>query len=256
MPQPKVLAQSFRLPINCAAPAAAVQDLLSNAVPFIATGAALEFDLAFSDGAFADATILDLSVFDTIEFRIQGPGNPHANTIYIAQSIAAADFQALANAAAFTGGTGQQVTVAIPGAANILSLNSQAQGNYWLCIYGTLSAAAAAAQTPAKATGDPVPLCYFQINVVDSGIPIVAPQLPLAFKIGSAMPFVCSDGQTRDVTIQQTPTGRWSLNIGAPYNGPGQAVYSLYCSDATWRDISLQSVDGVFTLAINQTGHS
>jgi len=255
MPQPKISAQYFRLQPNVSTPGTAVVDQLSNAVPTVATGAALEFDFGFSDGALADGTILDLSVFDSVEFRIQSTGSPHANTPYITASIAAANFQNLDTSAHWTDLSKQQITVDISSTQNILQPSTGATGNYWLCVFGKLSAVAAAAA--GMMAGDAVPLCFFQINVIDSGIPIVAPALPQPFKVGTKLSFVCADGLTRDLTLGNGPGGIWVSQVNqAGYNGPGQALFSLFCSDANWRDLSLQLQDGSWVLAINQNGHN
>jgi hypothetical protein len=262
----QVYAQYFRLPVNVARPADPVQDLLSSAVPTVATGAALEFDLAFSDGTFNDANLLDLSVFDSVEFRIQAKTNPHSASTYISQSIAAANFQVLDTAAHFNDGTKQQITVAISGAQNVLQ-TSGAAGNYWLCIFGKLTAAAAAAQNPPKLAGDPVPLCYFQINVIDSGIPAIAAQLPQNFKVGSKISFVCSpdfggDGLTRDFYMVKLPRGNYAFQIGAGYAGPGQNKFSFLCDPANggdnlYRDMYLQRADnGLYVPVIDANGHN
>jgi hypothetical protein len=255
MPQPKISAQYFRLQPDVSTPAAALKDQYSGVVPVVATGAAVEFDFGFSDGALADGTILDLSVFDSVDFRIQSNGSPHANTVYITASIIAANFQNLDTAAHWTDKSKQQITVAISAAQNILQPTTGSTGNYWLCVYGKLSAVAALAA--GMAAGDAVPLCYFQINVIDSGIPIVNPALPQPFKVGTKVPFVCADGFTRDLTLGNGPGGIWVSQVNqAGYNGVGQAFYSLYCADGNWRDLSLQLQDGSWVLAINQNGHN
>ncbi|MDE2105651.1 MAG: hypothetical protein KGL39_50960 [Patescibacteria group bacterium] len=250
----KAYAEIFRLPVDVSRSFAAVADVLSAQVPNLPSGAALEFDFVFSDGPLADGTLLDLSIYDTIEFRIQDRNSPHASNTYIAASIIADDFQTCTTAA-WQAGTAQQVQVVIPSAENIL-LPNNGESNYWLCVYGTLTAAAAATAAPPRVAGDAVPLCSFQLRTQDSGIPAVNPQAVLPLRIGAKMPFVCSDGQTRDVTLQATPNGRWALNIGAAYNGPGQALYSLACADALYRDVSLVLLDGVWTINIDQQGHA
>ena len=267
MSQPKVNAQYFRLPVNVEKPAAAVTDALSGSVPVIATGAALEFDFVFSEGALADGTILDLSNFDSIEFRIQSVNPPHNAGVYIAASIAAANFQTPVTAATFNDGSKQQITVSIAAAANILQPAAGATGNYWLCVYGKLTAAAAAACVPAKETGDAVPLCFFQINVIDSGIPTAAAELPQHLKLGGKLPFICSpanggDGLTRDLIIGPGPAGSWITQVDqVGYNGAGQAKYAFLCAaanggDGLFRDAMLQLQDGQYVLAIDQDGHS
>ncbi|MCX6896331.1 MAG: hypothetical protein NTZ16_12700 [Verrucomicrobia bacterium] len=267
MSQPTILAQYFRLAINVEKPSIAVVNALSNAAPVIATGAALEFDFAFSAGALADGTILDLSVFDSIEVKIQAPGSPHASGVFIAASIAAANFQVLDTAAHWADGSKQQITVAIAAADNILQPTTGSSANYWLCIYGKLTAASAAACVPVKEAGDAVPLCFFQINVIDSGIPTAAAELPQHLKLGGKLPFICSpanggDGLTRDLILGPGPAGSWITQVDqVGYNGAGQAKYSFLCDvasggDGLFRDVLLQLQDGQYVLAIDQDGHS
>jgi len=251
----QLLAQYFRLPINVATPAATVADVLSGNVPAVATGAALEFDFIFSNGPLADATICDLSVYSAINFKIEWNGNPHANTPFVAQSIPAANFMACTTAQ-WQAGTNEHIQVCIPAAQNVLQPGSGSQGQFWLCVYGVLTAAAAAAATPPRAAGDFIPLAYYAINVVDSGIPVANPNLAVSVPIGSKMSFVCADGNTRDVSLVQTPAGGWTFQIGAPYNGPGQAKYSLLCSDALYRDLTVVLAQGFWSVDINQAGHN
>lgn len=249
MPNPQILAQDFRVAVNAATPAAAL------ALPAILTGAALEFDFIFSNGTLADANLCDLSVYDSIQLKIEGPANPHTGSIFIGASVNAANFQTCTTAQ-WLAGTAQQLTVAIPSAANILSPGSSAQQGYWLAVYGVLSAAAAAAATPPRAAGDFVPLCVCQLTVVDSGIPAGAPQLAQPVSVGTKISFVCGDGFTRDVCLKLTPNGRWTFDIGAPYNGAGQVTYAFYCSDGLYHDVTLVLSQGAWTLDINQNGHS
>lgn len=257
MSQPRINAQYFRLAVNVEKPATAVKDDLSAATVVLATGAALEFDFVFSEGVLADGTILDLSNFASIEFKIQSPGSPHANAVLIAQSIAAANFQALDLAAHWSDGTQQQITIAIAGADNVLQPTTGSTGNYWLCVYGKLSAAAAAALTPAKQAGDPVPLCYFQISCIDSGIPPAAPALPASFKAGSKLPFLCDDNLTRDLYLGTGPEAVWLTQVDQTgYAGPGQETYSVLCADGLYRDLSLQLQGAAYVLAIDQEGHA
>lgn len=263
----KVFAQYFRMAINVDKPSTAVNNLLTSAAPVIATGAALEFDFAFSAGAFADGALLDLSVFDSIEVKIQAPASPHASANYLSASIAAANFQALDTAAHFNDGSAQHLTVVFSGAENILIPATGGSGNYWLCIYGKLSAAAAAECEPAKVAGDAVPLYFAQISVIDSGIPTAAVQLAQSLKLGGKLPFVCSpanggDGLTRDLLIGPGPNGSWVTKVDqAGYNGPGQAKYAFLCAiedggDGLFRDLLLQNQDGQYVLAIDQNGHA
>lgn len=262
----QVLAQYFRLPINVAKPFSVVNDLLSASVPNVPAGAALEWDFVFCDGTPATGTLLDLSVFDSIEFRIQDQNSPHAQNTYIAISIPASEFQAIANYDDFTGGTKQHITVVISSADNVLSPNN-GEANYWLCLYGKLTAAAAAAQTPAKEAGDAVPLCFFKIRTQDSGIPAAADQLALRFKVGSKIPLVCSpelggDGLTRDLYLAKLPSGNYTLQIGDGYSGAGQTKYSFLCDpahggDSLYRDLYLQKADnGIYVPVIDPIGHS
>ena len=95
------------------------------------------------------------------------------------------------------------------------------------------------------------------ISAVDAGLPLANPSLPLPFKVGTKLPFVCSDAQTRDVTFFRMANGRWTLDVSqAGYNGPGQAAYSLFCADGLYRDLTLPLVQGIWTLDVGQAGHS
>jgi hypothetical protein len=252
--QPQILAQYFRLAVDVSKPQTQVNDQLSGGSVSIASGAAVEIDFIFSDGPLADATICDLTIYDSIQFAIQQPQNPHENAVFVPAAVPSAKFAACTSEQ-WAAGTSEQIQVVIPAAANNLQVGGNS-GGYWLCVYGVLSAAAAAAAKPPRAAGDFVPLCYFAVTVIDSGIPIGNPAAPQPFKIGNKVPFVCSDGQTRDLTLVATPNGKWSLQIGLPYNGPGQATYSLLCADGLYRDLTVVLFEGNWTVDINQAGHN
>ena len=191
----------------------------------------------------ADANQLDLSIFSAISIQLQANLDPHNGTVYYAGSVAAANFQT-ATTTNWQNGSAQQIKLLIPSAQNIVPPSAEA---FWLCIYGTVTA-----------TGDYVLLFAANIAGADSGVPQGVPSLPVSFKAGTKLSFVCSDGLTRDLTVGAGPmAGQWVTQINqAGYNGVGQSAFSLYCSDGLFRDLTLQLQDGTWDLAINQNGHS
>lgn len=102
-----------------------------------------------------------------------------------------------------------------------------------------------------------VPYAAFTVTVIDTGIPVPNPTLPSPFKVGSTLAFVCSDGLTRTVAVQQQANGLWTTQVNqAGTNSAGQASYAVYCSDGFWRNLTVQLINSVWTLDVAQTGHT
>ena len=245
MKQPSGIIIRFATDINSWKSAVPL-DANTSAAVLIPTGADLTFQLFFSQGAISDATRIDFSNIATVYVVLQSTNSPHNGTIYWSKSIANADINNACTVANWQAGTDQQISLAIPNALNAFQAPQGSQ-NYWLVIYGVTT----------DATPKQIVLCASQVAVVDSGLPIGAPTLPVTFKAGTKLSFVCSDGQTRDISFFHMGNGRWNLDIlQAGYNGAGQAVYSLYCPDGQYRDLTMVSVQGVWTLDVGQAGHS
>lgn len=212
----------------------------------IPTGADLLLQMFFSQGGAAEATKLDYTHITTVYVSLQSTGSPHNGTIYWSKSIGNADINNACAYADWQAGTDQQLALAIPSALNAFQAPQGSQ-NYWLVIYGFTD----------DATPRQIVFCATQVQVKDSGLPIGVPTLPVPFKVGSALNFVCSDTKTRTVNFQQLGSGRWTLDVEqAGHNGAGQATYALYCSDGLFRDLSVIQVQGVWTLDVGQNGHS
>jgi len=222
-----------------------INDAITGKAITLPSGSAFQIEAVFSFGPLNDANLLDLSVYSAINVQLQANVDPHAGTVYYAGQIVAANFNLACTAEqwATVAAASSHISLFVPSAQNVVPATA---ANFWLCIYGVSTDAAQ----------DLVLLFAVNIAGKDSGVPNVNPALPQTFKVGAKMPFTCSDGNTRDVTIQQAPNGRWTLFIGNPYNGPGQAVYSFYCSDALYRDLTVILVDGAWTVDVNPAGHS
>ncbi len=218
-------------------------NILNNRAIELPSGTSLQFELQFYFQTLADAALLDLTQFAELVISLQDNADPHDGTIYYTGTVAAANFVA-ATTANWLSGTAQQVTLNIPSAQNAVP---PAQTSYWIVIYGVST----------DANTDNVLLLACNINGRDSGIPSGVAALEAGFKAGTKLGFVCGDGLTRDLQLAAGPGGIWVTAINqAGYNGPGQAIFSLYCADGHWRDLSLQLQNGSYVLAVNPNGHS
>jgi hypothetical protein len=212
----------------------------------IPTGADLLLQMFFSQGAASDATRIDYTNIATVYIALQSTNSPHNGTVYWNVAIANAGINNACTFANWTAGTDQQIQLAIPSAQNAFQATG-GQQNYWLVIYGVTN----------DATPRQIVFCATQVQVKDSGLPIGVPTLPVTFKIGNKVTFVCADGKSRDVTFTQMGNGRWSLDVSqAGYNGAGQATYSLFCADGLFRDLQVLNVQGIWTLDVGQNGHN
>jgi hypothetical protein len=226
--------------------AATPLDANTNAAVVIPTGADLLLQMFFSQGAASDATRIDYTNIATVYVALQSTGSPHNGTVYWQQSIANAGINNACTYANWIAGTDQQISIAVPNASNAFQAPQGSQ-NYWLVIYGVTT----------DATPKQIVFCAAQVQVVDSGLPIGVPTLPVPFNVGNALNFVCSDGKTRSVTFLQLGNGRWSLDVEqGGHNGAGQATYSIYCPDGMWRDLQCINAGGAWTIDVGQNGHS
>lgn len=227
-------------------------DVISGTQVQIANGADLQIELIFSDGALADSptsTVLDFTNIASVVVALMQPTNPHGSGIYWEISTPNASLTACTAAQwnAAQPNTNAQLTVLVPNALNSFNLSANTNQPFWICVYGVTS----------DATPKQVPYCFFPVQIVDTGMPATNPALPQPFKVGSTLAFVCSDGLTRNLSIQQAPNGLWTVNVNqVGYNGPGQASYSFFCTDNLWRDVSLTLQQGVWTINIGQVGHT
>jgi hypothetical protein len=243
-----VIASRIRLLLNAQKwNAGQLTDQITLAAPVIPSGADLQLELFLTlDGT----TVFDFTNVGSVTIELSTSTSPINNNIVWSQAINIANITTNATLANFQNGTsaatGQQITALIPNALTQLGLNNQGT-NYKLVVYATST----------DATPRNQPLLVTSISTVDAGLPQTNPTLPATFKAGSYLPFVCSDGKTRNVTFNLMPNGHWALDIEqAGHNGPGQAIYSLFCSDAQYRDLQVLLVQGVWTLDIGQNGHS
>jgi hypothetical protein len=221
-------------------------DVNTNQAVIIPTGADLVLQMFFSQGAISDANRVDYTNIATAYVALQSQNNPHNATVYWSKSIPNAGINNGCTVANWQNGTDQQIQISVPNASNAFQA-PQGKQNYWLVIYGVTN----------DATPRQIVFSATDVLVQDSGLPIGAPTLPQAFKVGTKLDFVCSDAKTRSVTFQQLGNGRWALDIEqAGHNGAGQATYALYCSDGQFRDLTVTQVQGVWTLDIGQNGHS
>ncbi len=238
-------AQRIRFAIDASNPFGANPlNLLNNAPISIPSGSSVQFELQFYFQNLADATLLDLTQFSSIDISIQDNSDPHNATIYFTESVGSANFNTGATTAQWLAGTAQHITAPISSANNVIP---PAATSYWIVVYGIST----------DANADKVLLYASNIQGKDSGIPTALNPLSAGFKAGTKLSFVCSDGLTRDLDITPGPNGIWVTAVNqAGYNGAGQAIFSLYCSDGLWRDLTLQSQAGQWVLALNQNGHS
>ena len=213
----------------------------------IPTGADLNFQMFFSQGAASDANRVDYANIATVYVALQSTNSPHNGTVYWTVAIANANINNACTFANWQAGTDQQIQLAVASAQNAFQAPQGSQ-NYWLVVYGVTT----------DATPKQIIFCATQVQVKDSGLPIGVPTLPQTFKAGNKLSFVCSDGKTRDVVFNLMGNGRWALDVQqAGYNGGGQAVYSLFCAaDGLFRDLSVTQVQGIWTLDVGQNGHN
>ena len=224
-----------------------IPDQITTAVPVLPVGSDLQVEIFITaDGV----TPFDFTNVASVTFALCNRVAPLANNILFQATIAVANIATAATLAQFqagtSAGTGQQITLAILNAITQISIAGSAT-NLTLVVYATSTDATAKQQ----------PLLVQDITTADAGLPIGNPSLPVTFKVGSKISFLCSDTQTRDVTLVKMNNGAWTLNVAqAGYNGPGLTVYSVYCSDGNYRDLTVQLVQGEWTLDIAQNGHS
>lgn len=220
-----------------------LKDAITSAAPVIPSGADLQVELLITkDGA----VLFDYTNCASITIELADRTSPLNTSVIFSQTVVVAEITTGASLVDFNSGTAQAIKTVIGNAYTQLGLNKSST-QYTLCIFAT----------SIDATAQQQPLLVQDITVVDAGLPIGNPSLPQSFRAGSKLSFLCADGQTRDVQFALMGNGRWALNVSqAGYNGAGQAVYSLYCTDGNWRDITLIQQDGVWTLDVGQTGHS
>ncbi|HEV2691937.1 MAG TPA: hypothetical protein VG347_03500 [Verrucomicrobiae bacterium] len=224
-----------------------VTDIITAATPVIPSGSDLQIELFIT----ADGTVpFDFTNVASVTVALCLRASPLNNNIVFQQAIAVAGIATGATLAAFQGGaaaaTGQQITLTLPNAVTQLGLTSS-NTQYTLVVYATSTDATAKQQ----------PLLVQDITSADAGLPVGNPALPVGFKLGNKMSFLCADGKTRDVTLALLNNGRWTIDVSqAGYNGAGQALFSLFCSDGNFRDLTVQLVQGEWTIDINQNGHA
>lgn len=232
---------NFWLPINKEDWDSQVNDLLSEGPVQVPCGCAMQFNFCFTPGAFNDGDLLDLSNYSQIVFQIL---KPDLSAALISQSIDAGSFQ-VCTTEEFEAFTAQQIQVFIPSAANVLTTTSGAPGNFILQVYGV----------DADAAEDIDILCCFRINAIATGVTL-NPGSPIPLNWGSYIPFFCSDGNTRNLSLVKLPTGQWDTEIGDPYQGPGMNFVAIKCADGLFRNLSLVQDSGNWTTDINPNGYS
>lgn len=227
-------------------------DIIMGSTIKLANGADLQWEFLFCTSAVPSdnpSNIVDFSDIANVVVSLQGTSDPHNLTQFWSFMVPNANIVNNVTAANWNltqPNTLAQVTVKVPNALNQFTL-TQAQGAFWLSVYGITT----------DATAQVVPYGFFPVVIIDTGIPVVTPVGPQPFKVGSKLSFVCSDGLTRDLSLQKTANGLWTANVNqVGYNGGGQALYSFLCSDTFYRDLSITLQQGVWTLNINQAGHS
>ena len=239
----KPIAQRIRLLLDSEAwNRPAMIDQLTNLAPVIASGADLQFEMFICTD---NPGLFDYTNCASITLELSAKSNPLINNVLFSQQVVVASINTACTLANFNAGTDQAITLLVPNANTQLAVTAPS-ASYTLAIYATSN----------DATPKLQPILVMDLNAVDAGLPLENPALPQIFKVGSSVPFVCSDGKTRNVTMQLTPNGKWTIAIGASYNGPGQQTYSLYCSDGLFRDLTVIQADGYWTVDINQAGHS
>lgn len=247
MPGIQLPAQRIRLAVDASNPdGQQLINVINGGVAKLPSGAALQFELLFYFQNLLDASLLDLSIYSQIVIALQDNTDPHNSAIFYQGAVALANFNQAATVENWNANAvnSAQVTLVIPSAQNVVPPGNT---TYWLCIYGVSN----------DGMNNYVPLMTVAINGKDSGLPQGAPVLSQPLKVGPKLSFVCGDGQTRDLTINNGPGGSWTIYINqAGYNGPGQASFSFLCKDGFFRDLSLQLQDGQWVEAINQNGHA
>jgi hypothetical protein len=241
-------AQRIRLAIDASVPFqnSGKDAITANAIA-LPSGSALNFELLFYFQELIDANLLDLTQYTQINLALCANADPHSGTIYYEASIAEASFNTGCTVENWNTDTAanSQVQFFVPSAANVVPAGNT---NYWLVIYAVSADGAA----------DDVLLYAGKITGQDSGIPAAAgANAGSPTKVGSKLSFVCSwDNQTRDLTLVETPNGLVSYQIGAPYNGPGQASYAMQLNGGLYYNLSLILENGQATLDVSQNGHS
>lgn len=233
--------------------AGSTQDIISGQSIIIANGADLSFELAFYDAmgaAMADGNLIDFTDIDHVVVALQETLNPHNATQYWSYTINNASINNTLTTAQWTGAqpnTLCHVNVLVPNTNNSFTLDLKNQQYFWLCIYGVTN----------DATPKQVPYAFFQVAIVDTGMPVSNPVLPTPFKAGSTLYFLCSDGLSRAVQVTQQSNGNWTLTVNqAGTTNAGLATISMFCSDNNYRDLTLQNIGGAWTLVVNQDGHN
>jgi len=218
-----------------------VNDALTSAPLAIPTCGDLSVELLITEDG---TNLFDYTNVANLTLEISTRNYPLNSNVVVAQQILVESISTGCTVANFNNGSAQAIQFVIPNAQMQLLVSGQT--NYILAIY------AESTDIPVKRRA----LCVVIVSVVDADLPAANPALPITFKIGNKMSFLCSDGQTRDVNIVQTPNGKWTLQIGAGYNGFGQGTISIFCSDNLWRDLTVILVDGVWVIDIGQAGHN
>ena len=241
---PDAIASRLRLLLNAQKwNRPALNDALTSAAPVVPSGADLQVELLITkDGA----ALFDYTNCASVTIELSTRISPLKNNVIFSTTIAVANITTAASLVNFQGGTAQAILTVIPNAYTQLGLNLSST-QYTLAIFAT----------SIDATPQQEPLLVQDITVVDAGLPIGNPSLPISFKAGSKLDFVCSDAKTRSVTFFVMGNGRWTLDIEqAGHNGAGQNAYSIFCSDGQWRDLTVILAQGAWTIDVAQNGHS
>lgn len=221
-------------------------DALTNKAPVFPANGDLSIELLITEDG---VNLFDYSEVSDITAEISTRTNPLNQNIVVSQQVLVGSIVTGCTLAAFTAGATtftQAVQIIIPNAMLQLLMTSGTT-NLTLAIYADSTDAVTRRRS----------LLVMDLQAIDADLPSANPNLPPTFKLGNKMSFLCSDGLTRDMTITQTPNNRWTININqAGYLGAGQTVYSLFCSDNLFRDLTLQFEGGAWTLDVNQAGHS
>ena len=218
-------------------------DALTSAAPVIASGADLQVELLLTADGVA---LFDYTNVASITIELSQRQSPLTNNVIFSQTVAVDNITTAATLANFNAATAEAIKTIIPNANTQLALTSSFT-SYTLAIFATSIDGTARQQ----------PLLVMDVQVVDAGLPLGNPSLPIGFKVGSKVSFLCADALTRDVAFTLMGNGRWALQVEqAGHNGPGQTTYSLFCSDGNFRDLTVINVGGVWTLDVGQTGHS
>jgi hypothetical protein len=159
---PNGSATEFWLPINKEQWRNAPNDLLSLGPVAIPTGCAVQFNLAFWEGAQGDGNLINLgTAYSAIHFRIL---EPDLSATLIDITIASASF-GTCTTAEFIAMANAQLEIFIPALSNVLTATNGAPGNFILQVYGIDSDGAS----------DPDILCQFQVSAYYTGIGNITP---------------------------------------------------------------------------------